>query len=309
VQDDTAPDVPDGTSRLIAPARGDTRRPIRALITGASQGIGLAIAERLAAPGGKLALCASAPSARLTIAANRVAAAGAEPCLLTGDLADPAVPEQLLSQAVSGFGGLDCLVANAAERGPAQLHETSLDSWQRGFDVNVRSTWLLAVAAYGALRESRGSLIAIGSASGVTPHPGFGAYSASKAALSMLVRQLAMEWAADGIRVNSVNPGFTVTPRTEATYRDERLRDARLRMVPMGRWGRPEEIAAAVAFFASSDAAYCTGQSLAVDGGLLDSLFAGDPGLSANSSSGSPVDETDARTTGSSVAGSPAEQA
>jgi glucose 1-dehydrogenase len=256
---------------------------VRALITGASQGIGLGIAERFAEPGVKLALCGSAPSSRLDSAIENAQAKGADTLMIVGDLSDPDVPAELVARALERFGGLDCVVANAAERRPASLVTTTVSDWDRDFAVNVRGTWRLAVAAYDALRESAGSVVAVGSVAGASPQPGLGAYSVCKAALEMLVRQLAVEWAPDGIRVNMVHPGFTMTPKNEAVHKDRKLLQARLDMVPMGRLGCVEDVAAAVAFLAGPEAPYCTGQRLVVDGGLLDSLFARDPSWTPSS--------------------------
>lgn len=252
--------------------------PQRVLVTGSSQGIGLGIAERFAVPGAKVGLCARSASDRLEAACDRVRRSGAEVATFLGDLADPDVPSRLVRDVVERFGGLDCVVANAAERSPSLLRETSLESWDRDFDVNVRATWLLAVAAHEALRVARGSIVVVGSVSGAAPHVGMGAYSASKAALEMLTRQMALEWAHDGIRVNIVLPGFTLTPKTREAYREDgAVRDARDAMVPLGRHAEVEEIAAAVEFLAGPQSAYCTGQRLRLDGGLLDSVFLHDP--------------------------------
>ena len=117
--------------------------------------------------------------------------------------------------------------------------------------------------------------------SGLTPHPGYGAYSAAKAALIMLCRQLAQEWAVDGIRVNTVCPGMVRTPLTEAVYLDEDVRQRREALVPLGRIGQVDDIGHAVAVLASPGAAYVTGQNLVVDGGISDhmlSLIPGRPG-------------------------------
>lgn len=251
------------------------------LITGASQGIGRGIAESLAAPGVEIGLCGSKPSARLTQACENVRARGAEATALTGDIADPAVPQALVESLLESFGRLDCLVINAAERSLSPLVETPLDTWDRDFDVNVRASWLLAVAAHDALRSSRGSIISIGSVSAVMPHPGMGAYSATKAAQEMLTRQFAVEWAGDGIRANSVHPGFVVTEKTAEFYRDENLRATRIAMVPSGRLATVADVAGVVGFLSEPRSAYCTGQSLTVDGGLLDSLFQRDPRTAA----------------------------
>lgn len=164
---------------------------------------------------------------------------------------------------------------------PGRLADLSVEQWDATFALNVRATWLLARAARAALSAEQGSIVAIASMSGLHPHPGYGAYSPAKAALSMLCRQLAQEWAVDGIRVNAVCPGMIRTPLTEAVYRDAEVALQRKALVPLGRIGRPEDVAAAVAYLASPSASYITGQSLVVDGGVSDQMLALIPGRPA----------------------------
>jgi len=147
--------------------------------------------------------------------------------------------------------------------------------WDRVFAVNLRSAWMLARAAYPHLRTSRGAMVAVASMSGIGPYPGGGAYSPSKAALIMLVRQLAQEWAADGIRVNAVSPGLFSTAMAASVYADPQKKAAREALVPLRRIGDPQrDLAGLVEFLLSSDATYLTGQNIVVDGGLLGSVQA-----------------------------------
>ncbi|GIK80914.1 MAG: SDR family NAD(P)-dependent oxidoreductase [Hyphomicrobiaceae bacterium] len=246
---------------------------MRVLLTGASRGIGRAIAARLAGPGAFLALCASSPSAELDAIVATCAERGARVEPLIGDLADPAVPARLVGTATDRLGGLDAVVSNAGVVAPGRLCDLDEEAWDRTFAINVRSAWLLARAAHPHLRAARGSLVAIASMSGVEPYPGTGAYSPSKAALIMLVRSLAQEWAADGVRVNAVSPGLFRTAMTAPIYADPQKTAAREALVPMGRIGDPEQdCAGLVAFLLSPDAGYLTGQNLLVDGGLLGSI-------------------------------------
>ncbi len=193
---------------------------------------------------------------------------------MLGDLEQPDVPNRLVEQAVTEFGGLDALVSNAGIGVPATLLTLTIDDWNRLFDVNVRATWLLAKAAHPTLAESRGSIVIIGSMSGVEPQPGMGAYSAAKAAIIMLTRLMAQEWGGDGIRVNCVSPGMVLTPMTEQAYADAEFKARREAMVPVGYIADPaRDIAGVVAFLLSEDAAYMTGQNVVADGGMTDSVL------------------------------------
>lgn len=246
---------------------------MRILITGASKGIGRAVALRFAVAGNSLAVCGARPSSELSSIKEACEVKGASAFALNGDLADVAVPARLVAEAVAALGGLDAVIANAGIVAPGRIAELELADWERIFAVNTRSAFLLAKAAYPHLKASKGSLVAIASMSGVEPYPGTGAYSSSKAALIMLVRQLAQEWAADGIRVNAIAPGMVKTALTAPIYADVEKTRAREALVPMHRIGDPErDMAGIAAFLVSPDAAYITGQNILADGGLLGSI-------------------------------------
>lgn len=245
---------------------------MRVLITGASRGIGRAIALRFAQPGFRLALAGSAPSPALASVIEAAQAQGAEAIAVTGDLADAATPARLVAGAVASFGGLDVVISNAGVVAPALLADLPLADWDRILAINLRGPFLLAQAAWPHLRASRGSFTAVASMSGLEPYPGTGNYSPSKAALIMLIRQLAQEWAGDGVRANAIAPGLIHTSMTAPIYADPARRAAREALVPMHRIGAPEDIAGIAWFLASADAAYVTGQTLLADGGLLGSI-------------------------------------
>jgi len=245
----------------------------RILITGASRGIGRSICQRLAATGAELVACAAAHPEELDGLVREIRAAGGRIQPLLGDLADPAVPGRLVEQAAEILGGLDAVVSNAGISRPALLAELAPADWELVFAVNTRAPALLASAAYPWLKQSRGAFVAVASMSGVQPYAGMGAYSPSKAALIMLVRQLAQEWAADGIRVNAVSPGLVRTPLVQAYYDNPEAKRAREQLVPMHRIAEPEpDMAGIVAFLLGEDATYMTGHNLLADGGLLDSI-------------------------------------
>ena len=257
---------------------------VHALVTGATGGIGRGICFALVAQARKdgapihISAAASQPGAKLDQLLDELRAAGASAHGVAGDITEPADCASLVAQAQAEGGDLTALVCNAGASGPGRLADLPVAQWDRSFNLNTRSAWLLAQAAYPALARTRGSITAIASMSGLTPHPGYGAYSAAKAALVMLCRQLAQECAADGIRVNTVCPGMVRTPLTEAVYQDATTLQQRLALVPLGRIGQAEDVAAAVAFFTSAAASYVTGQNLLVDGGISDHMLAMVPG-------------------------------
>ena len=179
---------------------------MRVLITGASRGIGAALAEIIAArePDARLLLVAR-ESEDLRALESRLAGQTAFPC----DLTAPQGCEVAVSEAVQQLGGLDGLVSNAGIVIPGSLSEVGLADFDRAIDLNLRTTFRLAKAAYPHLKASKGAFVATGSLAGLHAAPRLGAYSATKAAMSMLVKQLAVEWGPDGIRCNTVSPGTT----------------------------------------------------------------------------------------------------
>jgi glucose 1-dehydrogenase len=257
---------------------------LRALVTGATGGIGratcLALAESARTRGlaPVLAVAASRPGAKLDELVAELAARGVRAHGVHGDLADAAACARVAEEAIACCGGLDVVVSNAGVATAAPLATLALDEWDRVFAVDVRATWLLARSAHASLAQSRGAIVAVASVSALHPFPGLGAYSPSKAALVMLCRQLAQEWAADGIRVNSVSPGLVRTPLTEPIYRDDEVLRRRQQAVPLGRIGTAEDVARTIVHLASPDAGYVTGIDLRVDGGLGDSVLGTIPG-------------------------------
>lgn len=246
---------------------------MRILVTGASRGIGRAVSERLAREGAQLAVCASSHGDELDTLVAQLRGAGAMAVPLLGDLQDSTTPERLVAEAAAALGGIDAVVGNAGISAPGPLATLDIADWDRVFAVNVRAQWLLARAAYPHLQRSRGSLVTVASMSGVQPYAGIGAYSATKAALIMLTRQLAQEWAGDGIRVNCISPGLVRTPLTQRVYDQTEAKRAREALVPLHRIAEAgPDVAGSVAFLLGPDASYMTGHNLLIDGGLLDSV-------------------------------------
>jgi glucose 1-dehydrogenase len=257
---------------------------LRALVTGATGGIGratcLALVDsaRARGLGLSIAVAASTPGPALDDVVTELASRGARAYAVHGDLSDATACTRLAQRAVQLCGGLDVMVSNAGILHAAPLATLEVAEWDRVFAVDARATWLLARSAREALAESRGALVAVASVSALCPFPGLGAYSPAKAALVMLCRQLAQEWAPDRIRVNTVSPGLVRTPLTEPVYRDADLLRAREQAVPLGRIATPQDVARAVVYLASPEAGYVTGVDLRIDGGLADSALAAVPG-------------------------------
>lgn len=237
---------------------------MRVIITGGSSGIGLSLAKLIAVrnPGSRLILVGR-DTRRLEAAAADVP--GATP--LTADLSDPDAAASIVQTAVAEMGGIDSVVSNAGALYPGALADISPTDFLRGFQISVHATFHLAQAAYPELKKSRGVLIATGSMAGRNPTPGLGSYSASKAALAMLIAQLATEWGPDGIRCNCVSPGTVMTPLNAHAYVDPDRRAERTGRIPLGRLGEPDDIANVIHFLLQPEAGFVTGVDLMVDGG------------------------------------------
>lgn len=251
---------------------------MRAIITGAASGIGRATALRLAEDGAARGMPARLLLVDLDMAAlgpvaEAVAALGGVGSAVAVDLADPASAGAVAARAMTDLGGLDALISNAGYFPRTTLLDLTIDEYERMFAVNTRATWLLAKHCHAMLAASRGAIVATASISANQPTPGIGNYSACKAALVMLVRQLAYELGPDGIRCNCVSPGTTRTGINDFLLSDPDVRAAREAILPLRRIGQPEDLAGAIAFLVGSDSTYITGIDLLVDGGLNTTLM------------------------------------
>ena len=239
-----------------------------ALVTGASRGIGSAIAEALAENGAQVVL-SSRKQADLDAEAERINALYPERATaIAAHAGRPEDLEQLVQGVMERFSRIDILVNNAATNpymGPVLGAE--LSAWDKTFEVNVRGMFLLTKLVYEASMESRGgSIVNVASTGGLKPGIGLGVYNITKAAVIMLTRQLARELGGT-VRVNAVAPGLIKTRFAEALWANEDILDRILSFNPMGRIGLPEEVGSAVLFLASDAASYVNGEVLVVDGG------------------------------------------
>ncbi|MHC6592885.1 SDR family NAD(P)-dependent oxidoreductase [Arthrobacter sp. C152] len=263
---------------------------MRALVSGGTSGIGAAacvrIAEAALARGEHpmIAVAGQEANSSQEQVVRSIQTMGGTAIALAGDLGDPNVPSQLVEAAATKFGGLDTLIANAGIANPGAICDVSLEDWDNMFSVNLRGAWLLAKASYPHLKQSRGAACFTSSMSGQQPHAGSGAYSPSKAALTMLAQTLALEWAPDGIRVNVVSPGMTHTRMTEKMYEDPQIKKAREDIIPLARIGEPMDIANVIEFLVSPLSGYVTGQDICVDGGFSKSILSHIPGRPSSKS-------------------------
>lgn len=238
-----------------------------AIVTGATAGIGKNIAEVLAAEGAKV-VCVGRNIERGDAVVNGIKEAGGEAFFFAADITDEAKLDELIAATKETYGKIDVLVNNAgiAYLSPMELHDQ--DIWDNVLNINLRSLYLLTKKTMPDLIESKGNIVNIASISGLSYIPGGAyAYSPSKAAVISLTKTLAVDYAKQGVRVNAICPG-TIETEILACAPEEVLEMGRAG-IPMGRFGKSDEIAKAVAFFASDDASYITGQALAVDGGYV----------------------------------------
>lgn len=241
-----------------------------ALVTGATSGIGQACANAFAQAGASV-VCVGRKTDALKAMKTKITQTGAGVLTIEVDLADAEAPAHVVEDALKVFGGIDVLVNAAGHISNGNIENTSLEAWDDMMNVNVRAVFQLMQKALPSLIERRGNIVNVSSVTGLRAFPGVLAYCVSKAAMDQLTRCASLELASKGVRVNAVNPGVVVTEIHKRGGMDDDAYAAFLEHSktthPLGRTGRPEEIADLVLFLASDNASWITGATYSIDGG------------------------------------------
>ncbi|MDF1501935.1 glucose 1-dehydrogenase [Roseisolibacter sp. H3M3-2] len=241
-----------------------------AIVTGASKGIGEATARALAEAGARVVVSSRRQEA-VDAVAHAIVAAGGEALAVAANVGRPDEARALVERTLAHWGGVDVVVNNAAVN---PVYGPLLDADDAVLDkilaVNVKGPLEVCRHAYPSMRaRGRGSVVNVSSIGGVSPEPGLGLYSVSKAALVSLTKVMAQEWGAHGVRANVICPGLIRTKFSQALWQDERVLAHTLAQQPIPRVGEPEDVAGLALFLASDAAAYCTGGVYMADGGYL----------------------------------------
>ena len=240
-----------------------------ALVTGAGRGIGRATAIRLAADGARIAINYKGNTAAAEETKRAVEAAGSQAALVQGDVSVDAEAERVVKDALAfGGGKLDILVNNAGITRDNLLLRMTAEEWDEVLDLNLRGAFLITKAAMRPMMKQRGGrIVNVSSIAGVMGNAGQANYSAAKAGLIAFTKTVAREMASRNITANAVAPGFVPTDLTSIV--PQAVQDAMLKQIPLARFGTAEDVANAIAFLASDEASYITGQVLVVDGGMV----------------------------------------
>jgi NAD(P)-dependent dehydrogenase (short-subunit alcohol dehydrogenase family) len=240
-----------------------------AIVTGGGRGIGRAIALGLAGAGVSVAICGRTQK-EIDGVAEEIRAMGVKSLAIATDLTINEQLESLVNATVKEFGKIDILVNNAARSFMRSLMDLREDGWDKVFDTNVKAVWLLSRAVVREMmKQNSGRIINITTVGAEKAELGMAAYGCSKAALKMLTRCMAREWAQYGINVNAVGPGLTRTDFSKPIWSNPEIAKHVASLIPMKRLAEPEEIVGSVLFLASDAAGFITGHSIYVDGGTL----------------------------------------
>jgi 2-dehydro-3-deoxy-D-gluconate 5-dehydrogenase len=242
----------------------------RAFVTGASGGLGAAMAIGLARAGADVAIHGEAQTTDCNATCASIREAGVRTAAVCGNLADPAIPPRLVAEVVAALGGIDILVNNAGSIRRAAAEDTCDADWDQVIAVNLGSVFRLSrEAGRGMLAAGRGKIINIASLLSFQGGIRVPAYAAAKSGVAAITKALANEWAARGINVNAIAPGYMRTNNTKALQEDPVRSRQILDRIPADRWGEPEDLVGAVAFLASRASDYVHGHVLVVDGGWM----------------------------------------
>ena len=242
-----------------------------AIVTGAATGIGKAIATTMAAEGASVVIDYVGDPASANAAVQAIQSAGGKVTSVAADVSNSGQVNQLIQKAIDSFGKLDILVNNAGLEYKHPFHEFPFELWQKVIAVDLTGPFLCAQAAAKAMirQATGGRIINISSIHEDLPMPTNAPYCAAKGGLRMLMRTIAVELAPYKITVNNIAPGAIFTPIDADIEADPKLEAALMAEIPLGRWGKPEEVADLAVFLASDSASYCTGSTFFIDGGMI----------------------------------------
>jgi NAD(P)-dependent dehydrogenase (short-subunit alcohol dehydrogenase family) len=239
------------------------------LVTGAGSGIGRATAERFGTEGAAV-VCADVNAKGVEETAASIRNLGGEALGLVCDVSKAPSVDETFSKALERYKRLDVLANVAGVGGFRRLTETTLEEWNRTIGVNLTGTFLTCQKAIVHILETKGAIINVASVAGLRSHPFSAAYCASKGGVVTMTKALAVEYGRKGVRINCVCPGGVETPMIQNFQLPEGANPQVLaRIMPLGRMGQPQEVAATIAFLASEDATYITGAAIVVDGGMI----------------------------------------
>ena len=240
-----------------------------AVVTGAAQGLGLAIAEGLIAAGARVALV-DVKLPELKQAEKSISSNGGRAVAFQADVAEPEQVRELAAAVTTELGAVDILVNNAGVRTVEPVLEIGIESWRRAIDVNLTGPFLMIQAFGPGMVERRsGWIVNVTSVAAELAFTNRAAYNASKGGLAMLTKSVALELGRYGVRCNAVAPGIIETPLNSDYFADPKMRDSVLSNTPVGRWGQPPDIVAPVLFLCSAAADFVNGATIPVDGGWL----------------------------------------